>query len=58
MRVLGSAGSDAGSRVVKEAGADEVFNHKENDYLDKVFVSIGQCNCLDLSDNYITALRK
>lgn len=40
MRVLGSAGSDLGSKVVKEAGAHEVFNHKENGYLDKVMVRI------------------
>jgi hypothetical protein len=38
MRVLGSAGSGVGSQVVKEAGAHEVFNHKENGYLDKVMV--------------------
>lgn len=40
MHVLGSAGSDVGSKVVKEAGAHEVFNHKENGYLDKVMVNI------------------
>ena len=39
-RVLGSAGSDVGSEVVKEAGAHEVFNHKENGYLDKVVVRL------------------
>jgi NADPH:quinone reductase-like Zn-dependent oxidoreductase len=40
LRVLGSAGSDAGIEVVKRAGAHEVFNHKENGYLDKVMVGI------------------
>ena len=40
LRVLGSAGSDAGIEVVERAGAHEVFNHKENGYLDKVMVGI------------------
>ena len=40
LRVLGSAGSGAGIEVVKKAGAHEVFNHKENGYLDKVMVRI------------------
>lgn len=40
MRVLGSAGSELGSQVVMEAGAHEVFNHKEMGYLDKVMVRI------------------
>ncbi|CAB3992144.1 quinone oxidoreductase [Paramuricea clavata] len=39
MRVLGSAGSVVGSQVVNEAGAHEVFNHKENGYLDKVMAA-------------------
>ena len=45
MRVLGSAGSDAGRQVVKEAGAHEVFNHKENGYLDKVMVRMSVHIC-------------
>ena len=45
MRVLGSAGSDAGSQAVKEAGAHEVFNHKENGYLDKVMVRMSVHIC-------------
>ena len=40
LRVLGSAGSCAGIEVVKKAGAHEVFNHKENGYLDKVMVRV------------------
>lgn len=39
MHVLGSAGSDEGCEVVKNAGAHQVFNHKEEGYLEKVMVS-------------------
>lgn len=46
MRVLGSAGSELGSQVVMEAGAHEVFNHKEMGYLDKVMVRIELFNAI------------
>ncbi|XP_028409293.1 quinone oxidoreductase-like [Dendronephthya gigantea] len=39
MRVLGTAGTELGSKVVKEAGAHEVFNHRESGYLDKVMTA-------------------
>ena len=38
VHVLGSAGSDDGCEVVKQAGAHQVFNHKEEGYLEKVMV--------------------
>ena len=38
MHVIGTAGSDLGSAVVKEAGAHEIFYHNEDGYLDKVMV--------------------
>lgn len=40
MHVIGSAGTDEGSQVVMEAGAHQVFNHKEEGYLKKVMVRI------------------
>ncbi len=33
MRVIGTAGSDSGLQLVKEQGADAVFNHQAPDYL-------------------------
>ena len=58
MRVLGTAGTELGSQVVKEAGAHEVFNHRESGYLDKVMVRIASLqNCsLFLYDSFFTAL--
>uniref|UniRef100_A0A915IZ42 Enoyl reductase (ER) domain-containing protein n=1 Tax=Romanomermis culicivorax TaxID=13658 RepID=A0A915IZ42_ROMCU len=40
LKVLGTAGSDEGARVVKERGmADQVFNHKQKNYAHKILVS-------------------
>ncbi|XP_041369978.1 quinone oxidoreductase-like isoform X2 [Gigantopelta aegis] len=36
MRVLGTAGSEAGLELVKKLGADAVFNHREEGYTDKI----------------------
>ena len=36
MRVIGTAGTDEGLRLVREQGAHEVLNHREPDYLTKV----------------------
>jgi len=34
--VYGTAGTEAGLKLVKEAGADYVFNHREKDYVKKI----------------------
>jgi len=36
MRVIGTAGTDDGVRLVREQGAHEVLNHREADYLTKI----------------------
>lgn len=36
MRVIGTAGTDDGVRLVREQGAHEVLNHREADYMTKV----------------------
>jgi NADPH2:quinone reductase len=36
LTVYGTAGSDAGQKVVKQAGADFVLNHNEKDYAKKI----------------------
>ena len=36
MRVIGTAGSEAGLKLVKEQGADYVFDHKQADHMEKV----------------------
>jgi NADPH:quinone reductase len=36
MNVIGTAGTDAGLNLVKNQGADLVFNHKEKSYMDKI----------------------
>jgi NADPH2:quinone reductase len=36
MRVIGTAGTDEGLRLVREQGAHEVLNHREPDYLTKI----------------------
>jgi len=36
LTILGTAGTEKGLAVVKENGADVVFNHKEADYADKI----------------------
>lgn len=36
MKVIGTAGTEKGLKLVKEQGADFVFNHKEAGYLEKI----------------------
>ncbi len=36
IKVIGTAGSEAGIKLVKEQGADYVFNHREANYLEKI----------------------
>ena len=36
LKVIGTAGSDAGLKLVKDQGVDCVFNHKEKNYMDKI----------------------
>lgn len=36
MYVLGTAGSERGTKFVTKAGAHECFNHRQEDYLDKI----------------------
>ena len=36
MIVIGTAGSQHGVELVKQQGADHVFNHKEADYMEKI----------------------
>lgn len=42
MRVIGTAGTAAGAELVKRAGAECVFNHREEGYLDKAKAAIGE----------------
>src|SRR5690606_38876048 len=41
LRVFGTAGSEAGERVAREAGAVEVFNHREDGYTAKILEATG-----------------
>ena len=41
LRVIGTAGTDKGMKLVKEQGAHEVLNHREPNYLDKVLPLTG-----------------
>lgn len=36
LKIIGTAGTKEGMELVKEQGADYVYNHKENDYMEKV----------------------
>lgn len=36
MTVIGTAGSSAGLELVKNQGADHVFNHRDSDYMEKI----------------------
>lgn len=38
LKVLGTAGSEEGQKLVLQNGAHEVFNHKEANYIDKIKV--------------------
>ena len=39
LRVLGTAGTTQGEEAVKQAGASEVFNHREDGYVQRILVS-------------------
>ena len=39
LRVLGTAGTTEGEEAVKQAGASEVFNHREDGYVRRILVS-------------------
>ena len=39
LRVLGTAGTAEGEEAVKQAGASEVFNHREDGYVQRILVS-------------------
>src|SRR5688572_5131898 len=41
LRVIGTAGTDKGMKLVRDEGAHEVLNHKEPDYLEKVMPLTG-----------------
>lgn len=41
LKVLGTAGSEEGKKLVLQNGAHEVFNHKEVNYTDKIKKSVG-----------------
>jgi NADPH2:quinone reductase len=41
MRVIGTGGTDAGLRLVREQGADVVANHRAPDYLDEIARATG-----------------
>lgn len=36
LRVFGTAGTPEGEKLVRQEGADEVFNHRQADYLDQI----------------------
>ena len=36
LRVLGTAGTTEGEEAVKQAGASEVFNHREDGYVQRI----------------------
>lgn len=44
LTVVGTASSDEGRKLVKEQGADFVFNHADEDYLQKILEATGGVN--------------
>lgn len=42
LKVLGTAGSEEGQKLVLQNGAHEVFNHKATNYIDKIKKSVGE----------------
>ena len=38
MKVLGTAGTAEGEEVVKQAGASQVFNHRQDGYVQNILV--------------------
>jgi len=41
MKVIGTAGTEKGLKLVKEQGADYVFNHKDDGYFEKIRAACG-----------------
>jgi NADPH2:quinone reductase len=41
LTVIGTAGTDEGSSLVKKLGAHHVFNHRQSDYLEKIRAAAG-----------------
>ncbi|XP_032152472.1 quinone oxidoreductase isoform X2 [Sapajus apella] len=42
LKVLGTAGTEEGQKVVLQNGAHEVFNHREVNYIDKIKTYVGE----------------
>ncbi|MXQ81069.1 hypothetical protein E5288_WYG012847 [Bos mutus] len=42
LKVLGTASTEEGQKIVLENGAHKVFNHKEANYIDKIKKSVGE----------------
>ncbi|XP_062960720.1 quinone oxidoreductase isoform X1 [Cynocephalus volans] len=42
LKVLGTAGTEEGQKIVLQNGAHEVFNHREVNYIDKIKKSVGE----------------
>ncbi|XP_075855505.1 quinone oxidoreductase isoform X2 [Microcebus murinus] len=42
LKVLGTASTEEGQKIVLQNGAHEVFNHKEVNYVDKIKKSVGE----------------
>ena len=47
LKVLGTASTEEGQKIVLENGAHKVFNHKEANYIDKIKVKLF-CNFIKL----------
>ena len=43
MRVIGTAGTDKGVELVKQAGANEVYNHRNSGYLEEIKAATEEC---------------
>uniref|UniRef100_A0A2K6TR85 Quinone oxidoreductase n=1 Tax=Saimiri boliviensis boliviensis TaxID=39432 RepID=A0A2K6TR85_SAIBB len=42
LKVLGTAGTEEGQKVVLQNGAHEVFSHREDNYIDKIKTYVGE----------------
>ncbi|KAL2772360.1 quinone oxidoreductase isoform c [Daubentonia madagascariensis] len=42
LKVLGTAGTEEGQKIVLQNGAHEVFNHREINYIDKIKKAVGE----------------
>lgn len=43
LRVIGTAGTEEGLKLVKSVGADLAFNHNDKDYVQQVKVCVCVC---------------